>query len=156
MVHSLGVTAVVVAICLSVYASGVYAMGNKEEIEPGCLACLAQTEEPVYDLPVVDAAVAHQLWLGNKAVFVDALSEETYAVEHIPGAVNVPAKSQEANFPKMKDVSKDAFIVVYCAHSECGAAKKTASFLKDKGFTQVYYFKAGIKAWKEGGLPLES
>ena len=143
-------TALLIVTVLTAYINtSVYAMGQKTK----------KTQQPVQEdqvtLPVIDAHVAHTLLMGNKAVFVDALSPETYSVSRIPGAVNISAADPEANMKNLASVKKDDIVVVYCAHAKCGAAKKIADYLVNQGFSQVYYFKGGKKDWQESGYSLE-
>ncbi|MDX9701913.1 MAG: rhodanese-like domain-containing protein [Candidatus Auribacterota bacterium] len=106
------------------------------------------------EIPVVDVYVANRLWQGNKAVFVDALSADTYRKSHIPNAVNISANAPQVE--NLKSLKKDDIIVVYCSNTKCGAAKRTAEYLIERGFSQVYYFKGGKQAWVEAGYPLSS
>ncbi|MCB1195212.1 rhodanese-like domain-containing protein [bacterium] len=105
--------------------------------------------------PVISVSTAHQLWQGKKAVFVDALPADWYSKGHVPGAVNIPASDPESAMKHLEGVAKDAIIISYCAHKECHAGETVADYLISQGYTQVYDFKGGIKAWKDSGLPVE-
>lgn len=85
---------------------------------------------------------------------VEVLDEEEYKKAHIKGAVNIPLK-------KIVTEARDKFnkedeIVVYCSDKECAASPTAAKKLKDAGFSKVYHYEGGKKAWKEAGLPMES
>jgi rhodanese-related sulfurtransferase len=41
----------------------------------------------------------------------------------------------------------DLPIILYCAHSECNAAKRLASHLMKSGFTNLYYYREGVRGW---------
>lgn len=41
----------------------------------------------------------------------------------------------------------DLPIILYCAHKECNAAKRLAGHLLKAGFTNLYYYKAGLVGW---------
>jgi rhodanese-related sulfurtransferase len=69
------------------------------------------------DVPTVSAKVAYKDFKSGKAVFVDCMPPEDFAVQHVVGAVNLPnngpedkAALQEASLPW----SLDQVIYVYC------------------------------------------
>jgi rhodanese-related sulfurtransferase len=51
-------------------------------------------------------------WLDGGAALVEVLPQEEYAEEHLPGAVNIPLKSMDANSVELLDPRKP--VVVYC------------------------------------------
>lgn len=89
---------------------------------------------------------------GDKFTLVEVLSEESYHDKHIPGALNIPkAKVLEGD---VEILGKHDRIIVYCANFKCEASTVAARKLIDLGFTDVWDFKGGKKAWEEAGLPL--
>lgn len=156
---------VITAAVLCLVASSAFSMGAKpakcdngtgEKADCAKKVCDSKSgcEDKEYKYPVIGAQAAHQLWQGNKAVFVDALSPEMYSEKHIKGAVNIPANDLENNMKALDDAAKDDMIVVYCMNPKCGAAERTASFLAKHGYEQIYYFKGGLVEWEENGYPL--
>ncbi|MCD6459370.1 rhodanese-like domain-containing protein [bacterium] len=119
-----------------------------------------KTEEPddfsKFHIPVINSSTAYKLWNGKKAVFVDALPPEHYYAQHIPGAINLPASDPETNWHKFLDVKKDDIIIAYGASKKSDAGKTVAKYLKYKGYTQVYYYKQGLKTWIYHLLPTET
>ena len=109
-----------------------------------------------FQIPTINSSTAYKLWNGKKAVFVDALPPESYEVQHIPGAINLPASDPETNWHEFLDIEKDDIIITYCSSKKCEAGKKVAKYLKHKGYTQVYYYKPGLKEWTYNLLPTES
>lgn len=98
-------------------------------------------------------------WLrrDNDLVVVNVLSPEKYCRRHIPGSANVPLSV--ANFieeieSKVRDC--DAPVVVYCANSECELSHEAADRLERAGFSQVYEYAGGMRAWKEAGHPVQA
>ena len=56
---------------------------------------------------------------------------------------------------KLVGGKKDKPIVVYCASTTCDASPKAARRLNEAGFSKVYDYEGGVKAWKESGLELK-
>jgi rhodanese-related sulfurtransferase len=85
-------------------------------------------------------------------VIVDARYPETYAVEHLPGAVNLPWR--EIDEATTAHLLREALYVVYCWDASCHASTKTASRLEALGF-RVKELHGGLHAWKKQGYPTE-
>lgn len=64
------------------------------------------------EAPRITLAEAKADFDGGKAVFVDTRPAEQFAVEHIKGAINVPAKEVAT---KYKDIPTDKKIIAYCS-----------------------------------------
>jgi rhodanese-related sulfurtransferase len=90
---------------------------------------------------------------GKKFKLVDALSSESYASEHIKGAISIPLAEIEE---KAKDLlDKNELIVTYCGSFECQASTHAAEKLIAMGYKNVLDYKGGLKDYKEGNLELE-
>jgi rhodanese-related sulfurtransferase len=85
-------------------------------------------------------------------VIVDARYPETYAVEHLPGAVNLPWR--EIDEATTAHLSREALYIVYCWDASCHASTKTASRLEALGF-RVKELHGGLQHWKKQGYPTE-
>jgi len=90
---------------------------------------------------------------GKKFKLVDVLSSESYAREHIKGAISLPVAEIEKKAAKF--LKKDDLIVTYCASFECQASSQGAEKLAALGYKNVLDYKGGLKEYKEGNLPLE-
>lgn len=89
-------------------------------------------------------------------VVVDALGEASYAKQHLPGAVNVPAESPDLEERVGGFVPDKATpVVVYCAGPACHASPKVARRMRELGYTDVREFSGGLEAWHAAGLPFE-
>src|SRR5688572_3082336 len=65
-------------------------------------------------------------------IIIDARNPDSFAAEHIPGAVNLHhAKITSETTAKLP---KDATLIVYCAGVHCNASTKGAAKLADLGF----------------------
>ncbi len=92
---------------------------------------------------------------GNEDFYlVETLLPREYDEWHLPGAINI-------HFNKMGKEAKERFneddeIVVYCHDEECRASTIAAEKLDKMGFSNVYEFAGGKRAWKNAGYPTES
>ncbi|WP_430886823.1 rhodanese-like domain-containing protein [Halomonas llamarensis] len=50
---------------------------------------------------------------------------------------------------------KQAILVVYCASEHCKRAGRAAERLASLGYTEVYHYSGGKRAWQTEGLSLE-
>ncbi len=90
---------------------------------------------------------------GVKFTLVDVLSSESYAKEHIAGAISIPLVDLEKKAESL--LKKEDTIVVYCASFECSASTKAAEKLMEMGYKNVLDYKGGLKDYKEAGFTLE-
>jgi rhodanese-related sulfurtransferase len=85
-------------------------------------------------------------------VIVDARYPETYAREHLPGAISLPWR--DINEETTAHMSREALYVVYCWNASCHASTKTAQRLEALGF-KVKELHGGLQDWKKQGFPTE-
>ena len=88
----------------------------------------------------------------GKIVVLDTRDAESFAKEHIPGAVNIPTDVLPGRLPELP---KDKEIVPYCWSVVCHLATRAALFLAQEGFV-VHELAGGIEYWKHYNMPLES
>ena len=91
----------------------------------------------------------------SEVVVVEALSEESFAKEHIPGAIRIDYEKLEAQAPELLP-NKDAAIVTYCASLPCQNSEIAANKLVALGYTNVREYAEGKADWIEAGLPVEA
>ena len=87
---------------------------------------------------------------------INTLPEDRFPTTKIAGAHNVPVESSD--FPERVErlaEGKTQPVVVYCASRDCPAARRAAERLTDAGFSDVWYYEGGVRAWQEAGEPLE-
>jgi rhodanese-related sulfurtransferase len=89
----------------------------------------------------------------NEVILIEVLEKEEYNKGHIKGAVNIPLKRISTDAREKYDKYDE--IVVYCSDKNCEASPTAANKLKDSGFTNVYDYDGGKKAWKKAGLPMD-
>jgi rhodanese-related sulfurtransferase/peroxiredoxin len=84
----------------------------------------------------------------DEIILVDTRTEQIYASEHIPGAINIPLSVNTASFEQAIDkLDKSKIIIAYC---QAGSASRIAGdLLVQHGFERVYTMEGGINAWKQ-------
>lgn len=93
---------------------------------------------------------------GDTLAVINVLEPEAFRAAHIPGSVNIPGKRDD--FVKRVEAEaggKNGPVVVYCASTTCDASPAAARKLAAAGFSEVYDFTGGMKAWRSGNLPTE-
>jgi rhodanese-related sulfurtransferase len=84
----------------------------------------------------------------QQVIIVDGRSAQSFAEEHIPGAINLPHK--ELCFNSTEALDKSKLYVCYCDGIGCNASTKTALKLLSLGF-QVRELIGGLDWWKRDG-----
>ena len=70
-----------------------------------------QTPDPTANVPRITVEDAKKEFDAGTAVFVDTRSEYAYNLEHIKGAMNIPAEKFEERY---KDIPTGKKIIAYC------------------------------------------
>ena|SRR5919106_1860042 len=89
----------------------------------------------------------------DDAQLVEVLPADEFEDEHLPGAVNIPLKSLDAETTSALDPQRP--VIVYCYDYQCDTSPRAASWLECLGFARVYDYVAGKADWGSFGLPLE-
>jgi rhodanese-related sulfurtransferase len=91
---------------------------------------------------------------GADFVLVDALSPLSYAMEHLPGAINItPEWVDDRARRRIPDL--DTEVVVYCADAGCDSSGLVAKRLVELGYRNVRHYTEGKRDWVAAGLPVE-
>ncbi len=85
-------------------------------------------------------------------VVVDARYAEAYAREHLPTAINLPARDLDET--TTAHLPRESVYVVYCWDASCRASAKVARRLEGLGFT-VKELHGGLETWRKQGYPTE-
>lgn len=96
--------------------------------------------------------LSEMLKAGDGVVVIDARSAEAYAIEHIPGAINIPHRTMTAESTAALD--KDKLYVTYCDGIGCNASTKGALNLTRLGFN-VKELLGGLDWWRRDGYSTE-
>ncbi len=99
--------------------------------------------------------------LAERTAFVfDARPHREFAINHIPGTLNVAAKPGVPISTYVSDVAEigravggdlNARIVLYCNGPFCGKSKRLADELLAAGYTNVRRYQLGIPVWRALG-----
>jgi rhodanese-related sulfurtransferase len=110
--------------------------------------------------PEISTQELREVLANRSATLLDARPRAEYAVSHIPGALNVSAKSGVPMSTYVSDVAeigwlvndrKDTPLVLYCNGPFCGKSKRLSEELVAAGFTSVRRYQLGIPVWRALG-----
>ncbi len=123
------------------------------------------------DYQTVDTPTLKQ-WIddGKDMVIVDTMPfEDSYAKEHIPGAVNfvfpIPEMTEwdadmtsgsQEDYEKLLGTDKNQTIVIYCGFVKCTRSHNGAMWARKLGYANVYRQPGGVFAWKGAEYPTEN
>jgi rhodanese-related sulfurtransferase len=109
----------------------------------------AGAKTPFVSLAELNARVARG---GADLVVLDVRERDAYAEGHVPGARHIPRGQLEL---RVNDELPDptARIVAVCEFGKISTL--AAATLRDLGFVRAAALDGGMKAWREGGLPME-
>jgi rhodanese-related sulfurtransferase len=83
----------------------------------------------------------------------DANGSESYAKNHLPGAVWVQYDKLEL---ALLPADKKATLVFYCANERCLASHEAAKQALAMGYTSVNVMPQGIQGWVKAGYPVQA
>jgi len=106
-------------------------------------------------------------WVDQKKdlLIIDTMPyEDSYKKNHLPGAVHfefpIPEvkemdEAARAKFEKVLGPDKDKMLVFYCGFTKCTRSHNGAMWAMKLGYTNVYRYPGGIKAWMEADYPVQ-
>lgn len=108
--------------------------------------------DPPHAAPIAPAELAARLRSGTAPLILDVRSPAEYASGHIPGALNIPQTEITQRLDEIP-AAKSAEIVVHCqGGGRAAAAERT---LAAAGYTNLRDLSGHMKAWRQGGFPLQ-
>ena len=110
--------------------------------------------ETVPGATTVDAAMAKQLF-DEGVLFVDVRKDLDWDAGRIPDALHLDIKSVFTKEALMEEAALNDKIVIYCNGHSCPRSSKASAMAVEWGFSNVYYFRDGLPAWKNAGYPVE-
>lgn len=139
----------VLLLCLSFFADSAQAQYRVNIYE-------ATLEESNQKTPEISTHEMQRILEEKSALVVDPRPAKEYAIDHIPGAVNIAPKttgsesgySVTAEIGRMVKHNKAAPIVVYCNGPVCGKSRRVANKLLSAGYTNVRRYQLGIPIWR--------
>lgn len=101
-------------------------------------------------LPKLDIPDMEQALHDKNVVIVDARYPRDYQSGHLPGAINVPVFTTQAERRRiLGKVSRDARVIVYCQSDSCQFDEALGSSLVAEGIENVALFPGGWAKWEE-------
>jgi rhodanese-related sulfurtransferase len=90
--------------------------------------------------------------LERGAQLVEVLPAEEYDELHLPGAINLPLKTLDAQ--RAERLDRERPVIVYCWDALCDMSPRAATWLGQLGF-DVYDYALSKVDWMAHGLPME-
>lgn len=161
------ITIIAATACVFISAGVIYANEfSKQELTNEEIAVNFQSEVKRGGYEVVNTAELKK-WIDEKKdiILVDTMPlEASYKKNHIPKALQMefPIPEMTEIKPDVQDalvkligIDKNKTIVFYCGFPKCTRSHNAAMWAKKLGYTNVYRYPGGIKAWMESGFPVE-
>jgi 3-mercaptopyruvate sulfurtransferase SseA len=98
--------------------------------------------------------------VAQSVVLLDLREAYDFKLDHIPGAFNYPAYSQDAAIEKVVEEkwpqakAARAPVILYCYGRGCIRSRDAAAKLARAGFTNLLWLREGLDAWRAAGLPV--
>lgn len=83
----------------------------------------------------------------NKLQLIDVRTPQEYSKGYIANAVNFPIAARKKFKKSLNSLNKNKPVYIYC-HSGV-RSRRASKILKRLGFTKIYDFKGGWKAWSK-------
>lgn len=87
-------------------------------------------------------------------MLIDALAPMSFALSHLPGAINLPPEWVDERGPRrIPDLNTE--VVVYCSGPTCDSSVIVANRLLELGYRNVRHYLEGKSDWMKARLPVE-
>jgi thiosulfate/3-mercaptopyruvate sulfurtransferase len=138
--------------------------GKELETEKTAVNLVREVNRGAYQIATAPEVKA---WIDQKKamLIIDTMPlEASYQKHHLPGAVQfefpIPevkemSQANRARFEKLLGPDKNRMLVFYCGFTKCTRSHNGAMWAGKLGYTNVYRYPGGIKAWLEAGYPVE-
>jgi thiosulfate/3-mercaptopyruvate sulfurtransferase len=150
---------------LGLLGCGQASLGSKElETEKTAVNLVREVNRGAYQIVSTPELKG---WLDQKKalLLIDTMPlEDSYGKHHLPGAVNfefpIPEVKEldaktKADFEKRLGPDHGKMLVFYCGFTKCTRSHNGAMWAVKLGYTNVYRYPGGIKAWQEADYPVE-
>jgi rhodanese-related sulfurtransferase len=135
---------------------GLSFFANNANAQSGVNIYQATLMESNQKTPEISTQEMQKILAEKSATVFDPRSSKEYAIDHIPGAINIPDKntgsaeseSETAQIGRILKNNKAAPIVLYCNGPVCGKSKHMANELVAAGYTNVRRYQLGIPIWR--------
>jgi rhodanese-related sulfurtransferase len=115
----------------------------------------ALIKEQQAKIPSITLSNAHDLYLKNKVIFIDARDPFSFEEGHIAGAINIYPDEASLHAASLKIKADQGFIfITYCDGEQCPLSKETAYALIQRGMPTVKVLVNGWSIWLTAGYPV--
>ena len=118
----------------------------------GCSKTWSDKDIAFVSVPQAKALFAEEggTWLDEAKpnIWVDARNPSKYAIGHIPGAINIPLRSIDAQWGRVEAFGT---VIVYGSTWNDPIADAETKVLLEKGIKGVKTLSGGLQAWVEAG-----
>ena len=129
---------------------------NYADAQSGVNIYQATLRESNQKTPEISTQEMQNILEEKSATVFDPRSSKEYAIDHIPGAINIAPKntgskahdSVISEIGRMVKNNKAAPIVLYCNGPICGKSRRVANRLLAAGYTNVRRYQLGIPIWR--------
>jgi rhodanese-related sulfurtransferase len=91
---------------------------------------------------------------GDDFVLIDALAPMSFALSHLPGAINLTPEWVDERGPRrIPDLNTE--VVVYCSGPTCDSSVIVANRLLELGYRNVRHYLEGKSDWMKARLSVE-
>ncbi|UCF82558.1 MAG: hypothetical protein JSV50_15370 [Desulfobacteraceae bacterium] len=135
---------------------GLSFFANYAEAQSGVNIYQATLMESNQKTPEISTREMQKILKEKSATVFDPRSFKEYAIDHIPGAINIASKntgsgSHYSVIPEIGRLVKNnkaTPIVIYCNGPLCGKSKRVANKLLAEGYTNIRRYQLGIPIWR--------
>lgn len=103
----------------------------------------------------IDTVTAKSLF-DRRIPFIDVRGLENFNAGHIPGAHHLPVKSDFTEQRLHAIAAQNDPVVIYCNGIHCMGSSVAVQKAVAWGWTSVFYYREGVPAWKQYGLPIQT
>jgi rhodanese-related sulfurtransferase len=115
-----------------------------------------KVEDISSDFERISIDEAAEIFIKDKAVFIDARDQDSYEFGHIPGAINVPWEEAQYDDSIIAKLVPPGFpLITYCDGSDCESSILLAGAMAKLGLDDVRVFFGGWVEWEEAEYPIE-
>jgi len=111
--------------------------------------------ESLSGIQTINGEDAMKMLKSKKAAAIDCRIKTQYDTEKIPRAEWL-LPEELINNPMIVDkLDKEKEYILYCSSSTCWRSPATALMLQSLGFKNIYWYRDGLRDWKDKGFPTD-
>lgn len=113
-------------------------------------------EESAMTFTEADAELVQQFVGVSSALILDARDPALFGRGHIPGAMNLPIRRFQEEYPELAErIQTASWLILYCTGYTCPDSHHLAVRLKEKGVKNILLFQGGMEEWMERDYHVE-